>query len=71
MIYNAMDNKLHIFKKRRSAVASYSKNNNFFWQEANAKRCGRQNNVIIITRVAAHNADQQRVCRHKTVAFNL
>jgi len=30
MKYNAMYNKLHTFKKRLSAVASYSKNNNFF-----------------------------------------
>ena len=30
MIYNAMDNKLHTLKKRLSAAASYSKNNNFF-----------------------------------------
>jgi len=26
-----MDTKLHILKKRLSAVASYSKNNNYFW----------------------------------------
>lgn len=65
MIYNAMDTKLHTLKKRLSAVASYSKNNNFFLPggcESGSFGPARREMVF---KNSAQNPDQQRVCRQK------
>ncbi len=68
MIYNAIDNKLHTLKKRLSAAASYSKNNNFFLSVPSPAGSYGLMPRKILDRANCQNADQQRVWRQKALS---
>ena len=56
---------MHTLKKRLSAVASYSKNNNFFLYRASGGRPYRLRRHEMVERIKTQNPDQHRVCGQK------